>query len=117
MLVQQAYEIMYRYAVNDPSDTQLRRSLRMDKTRVSSFALAEIAFLVSLCSFDPVVSYTACQCLRLLAQAERQPEAPQASDINEDEVLKRHPIYEQLGDPKISMIGGWMHVRGCSARH
>ncbi|RPD66792.1 hypothetical protein L226DRAFT_452976 [Lentinus tigrinus ALCF2SS1-7] len=111
MLIQQAYEIMYRYAVNDPSDTKLGQSLRMDKTRVSSFALAEIAFLVSLCSFDPVVSYTACQCLRLLAQAERQPEAPQASDVSEDEVLKRHPIYEQLGDPKISMIGRVGHQK------
>ncbi len=110
MLIQQAYEVMYRYAYNEPTDTQLRQTLRIEKTRVSSFALAEIAFLVSLCSFDSVVSYTACQCLRLLAQAERQPDASEASDINEDEVLKRHPIYEQLGDPKVSMIGGWIYA-------
>ncbi len=73
--------------------------------RVAAFALAEIAFLVSLSSADGVVSLTACNCLRLLAQAERQPDAPQASGLNEEEVLKRHPIYEQLGDPKVSMIG------------
>lgn len=59
-----------------------------------------------LCSADGIVSLTACNCLRLLAQAERLPDAPpQADETNEDEVLKRHPIYEQLGDPKVSMIG------------
>ena len=83
----------------------MQKSLRVAKTRLSSFALAEIAFLVCLCSSDGVVSLTACNCLRLLAQAERQPNAPQAPETNEEEVLKRHPVYEQLGDPKVSMIG------------
>ena len=60
---------------------------------------------MSLCSADGLVSLAACNCLRLLAHIERHPNAAQATEVNEEEVLKRHPIYEQLGDPKVSMIG------------
>ena len=73
--------------------------------RATAFSLAEIAFLVCLSSADNLVSLTACNCLRLLAHVERQPNAAQQTEVNEEDVLKRHPIYEQLGDPKVSMIG------------
>lgn len=126
MLIQQAYEVLYRYAMadkvcccsdvvqsslqttissNSQRGNQVQKALRIVPSRIYAFAMAEIAFLVSLCSADGVVSLTACNCLRLMAEAERQPDAPQPSEANEDEVLKRHPIYEQLGDPKVSMIG------------
>ncbi|KAI0737738.1 hypothetical protein C8Q80DRAFT_1276173 [Daedaleopsis nitida] len=110
MLISQAYEVMHLYAVQH-SGTELQEALRLAPMRVAAFALAEIAFLVSLSSVDGVVSLTACNCLRLLAQAERQPDAPQATGANEEEVLKRHPIYEQLGDPKVSMIGRVGHQK------
>ncbi|KAI1796034.1 hypothetical protein LXA43DRAFT_649826 [Ganoderma leucocontextum] len=109
MLIQHAYELMYRYA--HPNTSGQHQDLRNISTRVPAFALAEIAFLVCLCSADGIVSLTACNCLRLLAQAERLPDAPQQPELNEDEVLKRHPVYEQLGDPKVSMIGRVGHQK------
>ncbi|TBU46391.1 hypothetical protein BD309DRAFT_622853 [Dichomitus squalens] len=109
MLIHFAYEFMYRYAERDPPSQY--SELRMMPTRIPAFALAEIAFLVCLSSADGIVSLTACNCLRLLAQAERQPDAPQPPELSEDEVLKRHPVYEQLGDPKVSMIGRVGHQK------
>lgn len=84
---------------------QLQHALRITPNRASVFALTEIAFLVCLCSADGVVSLTACNCLRLLTQVERNPDAPPYAEGNEEEAMKRHPVYEQLGDPKVSMIG------------
>ncbi len=84
---------------------QLQHALRITPYRASVFALTEIAALVCLCSSDGVVSLTACNCLRLLTQIERNPEAPPYAEGNEEEAIKRHPVYEQLGDPKVSMIG------------
>lgn len=86
---------------------QLQHALRIIPNRASVFALTEIAFLVCLCSADGVVSLTACNCLRLLTQVERQPDSPPYAEGNEDEAIKRHPVYEQLGDPKVSMIGAY----------
>ena len=96
---------LYIPKIDNNGQEDQHEELRTVPMRIPAFALAEIAFLVCLCSADGIVSLTACNCLRLLAQAERQPDALQPSEVNEDEVLKRHPIYEQLGDPKVSMIG------------
>ena len=84
---------------------QLQPALRIIPNRASALVLSEIAFLVCLSSADGVVSLTACNCLRLLTQAERHPDAPPYPEGNEEEAIKRHPVYEQLGDPKVSMIG------------
>ncbi|CDO69579.1 hypothetical protein BN946_scf184759.g19 [Trametes cinnabarina] len=110
MFMQQLYEIMYSYAHSDPSKQNIP-PLRIVPARASSLVLAEIALLVCLSSADGVVSLTACNCLRLLAQTERVPQAPRYPEGNEEEANKRHPIYEQLGDPKVSMIGRVGHQK------
>ncbi|KAH9939229.1 uncharacterized protein BXZ73DRAFT_88953 [Epithele typhae] len=112
MLIQHAYETMYRYA-NVEKDSVLSLSTPTPTSHVAAFSLAEIAFLVSLCSADGVVSLTACNCLRLMAQIERQPCNPSGpvSETSVEEAIKRHPIYEQLGDPKVSMIGRIGHQK------
>lgn len=79
--------------------------LQFDEERVPAFAMAEIAFLVSLTSVSSDVSQLAAQGLRLIAQAERQPGAPVNHGLTEEERSKRNPIYEQLGDPRIVIVG------------
>ena len=128
--MQHAYEIMYRYASAEKvrpfvrpltmqgdlriqQGSELQYAMRGLPMRAAAFALAEVAFLVCLCSADNLVSLAACNCLRLLAQVERQPNAAQQTEVNEEEILKRHPIYEQLGDPKVSMIGMFPITHAC----
>ncbi|KAI0775878.1 hypothetical protein BD413DRAFT_470082 [Trametes elegans] len=111
MFMQQLYEIMYWYANPEAQSAALRPALRILPHRTSSLALAEITFLVCLCSTDGVVSLTACNCLRLLTQTERHPDAPPYAEGNEEEAIKRHPVYEQLGDPKVSLIGRVGHQK------
>lgn len=56
-------------------------------------------------SADRTVSAMACQGLRLLAQAERQRNAPVYPAFSEDERVKRHPVYDQLGGDQKSVLG------------
>lgn len=79
--------------------------MQFDKDRVPAFAMCEIAFLVSLTSVSSDVSQLAAQGLRLIAQAERQPGAPVNHGLTEEERSKRNPIYEQLGDPSVIIVG------------
>jgi hypothetical protein len=81
------------------------KEIQLDPGRLPAFALAEIAFLVSLTSADSNVSHLAAKGLRLLSYAERQPGAPVNSGIREEDRLKRNPIYEQLGDPNVMVVG------------
>ena len=81
------------------------KEIRLSEDRVPAFMLAEIAFLVTLSSADNNVSLTAAHCLRLLAEAERAPGAPQGKVLNEDERARRFTIYDQLGDPKFMVVG------------
>ena len=66
---------------------------------------------MALTSADANVTLTAAHCLRLLAQAETAPGAPTSDALSEDERVKRYPIYEQLGDPKVLVVGAWRHGR------
>lgn len=121
MWINMAYEIVHQFT--KPGDTvwssygctivctdiclhqeQLRR-IQQSTDRAPAFAVAEIAFLVALTSADTNVTLTAAHCLRLLAQAETAPDAPATDGVNEDERAKRYPIYEQLGDPKVMIVG------------
>lgn len=79
--------------------------MQFDEDRVPAFAMCEIAFLVSLTSVSSDVSQLAAQGLRLIAQAERQPGAPVNHGLTEEERSKRNPIYEQLGDPSVIIVG------------
>lgn len=67
--------------------------------------LVEIALLVTLTSEDNAVSLLAAKGLRYLAYLERLPGAAPAP-LDDDEMLsKRHLVYEQLGDPRVPIVG------------
>jgi hypothetical protein len=80
----------------------------MDASRVPAFSLVEIAFLVSLTSADSNVSHLAAKGLRLLSLAERQADAPMNATVTDDDRSKRNLIYEQLGDPKVMIVGTYV---------
>jgi len=65
----------------------------------------EIALLVALTSADSGISELATKGLRLLSHADRQPDAPVNENVSEEERSKRNFIYEQLGDPKVVVVG------------
>ncbi|KNZ78617.1 Neurofibromin [Termitomyces sp. J132] len=110
-IVHQLLELFTRKTTNPAmKETQLHPE------RVSAFALAEIAFLVSLTSADSNVSAMAGKGLRFLARAEHQPDAPINPTLSDDARSARNLTYEQLGDPTIVVIGRVGHqkrVRKC----
>lgn len=67
--------------------------------------MAEISFLVALTSADNSISQLAAKGLRLVSHAERQPGAPLNPTVTEEDRSKKYPIYEQLGDPRITVVG------------
>jgi hypothetical protein len=81
------------------------KSIQVDPGRTSAFVLTEIAFLVSLPSADNVISQSAAKGLRMICRAELQPDAPPNHTITDEDRAKRNPIYEQLGDPRIAVVG------------
>jgi hypothetical protein len=81
------------------------KEIQLDPKRVPAFALAEIAFLVALTSADSNVSQLAAKGLRLLAHSERQQGAPINNSVTDEDRSKRNPIYEQLGDPRVMVVG------------
>ncbi|KAF8450670.1 hypothetical protein L210DRAFT_3520995 [Boletus edulis BED1] len=97
------HQIMETYHRKSQGDHAKR--LQFNPDRVPAFALSEISFLVSLTSVNSEVSQLAAQGLRLIAQAERHPDAPVNMGLTEEERSKRNPIYEQLGDPSVIVVG------------
>ena len=80
--------------------------IHKEHEKIPSLALAEIAFLVSVTSADRNVSAMACQGLRLIALAERQRVSPSYAQLDDEERVKRFPVYEQLGsDQKGAFLG------------
>jgi len=77
----------------------------MDPRRVPALILAEIAFLLSLPSADTTISTMAAKGLRSLAHAERQPNVPISTIMSDEDRSKRDPVYEQLGDPRVTVVG------------
>ena len=65
----------------------------------------EIAFLVALTSSDNTISQSAAKGLRLISQAEEHPDSPPNPTITDEDRAQRNPIYEQLGDPRVTVIG------------
>jgi len=65
----------------------------------------EIAFLVALASADNTISQQAARGLRLICHAEQQPHAPPNPTITDEDRSQRDPIYEQLGDPRVTVVG------------
>jgi hypothetical protein len=84
---------------------QTAKEVHLSPVRAPALALGEIAFLISLTSADNGVAQIAARCLRLITLAERQPDAPENTIHTEEELSKRNPVYEQLGDPNVAVIG------------
>ncbi|GLB34218.1 putative GTPase-activator protein for Ras-like GTPases [Lyophyllum shimeji] len=93
------------------TDSPAMKAIQTDPARVAPFALAEIAFLVALTSADSSVSQWAAKGLRFLANAERQPGAPVNQTVSDEDRSKRNPIYEQLGDPRVMVVGRVGHQK------
>lgn len=81
------------------------KSIQVDPGRTPAFVLMEIAFLVALASADNTISQLAAKGLRLICHAERQPDVPPNPTITDEDKAQRNPIYEQLGDPRITVVG------------
>jgi hypothetical protein len=87
-------------------DCQLEhvKTVQLTSCRIHAFALAEIAFVVSLTSADSGVSQAAAKGLRILAQTDsltREKVSPGSDNDRES----RNSIYEQLGDPNVVVVG------------
>ena len=81
------------------------KSVQVDPGRTSAFVLTEISFLVSLASADNTISQSAAKGLRMICRAELQPDAPPNPTITDEDRAQRNPIYEQLGDPRVAVVG------------
>lgn len=78
---------------------------------MTAFLVLEIACLVSLTSLNINVSLTAAHCLRLISEVERFPDVPLNGNMTEEDRAKRYPIYDQLGDPKVPVVGRVAHQK------
>ena len=81
------------------------KALQGDPGRIPAFVVMEISFLVALTSSDNTISQLAAKGLRLISHAEHQPDAPPNPTITDEDRAQRNPIYEQLGDPRVTVIG------------
>ena len=78
---------------------------------MTAFTILEIACLVSLTSLNINVSLTAAHCLRLIAEVERFPNVPLNEKMSEEDRAKRYPIYDQIGDPNVPVVGRVAHQK------
>ena len=81
------------------------KAIQCDEARESALILAEIALMISLTASSVNLSNLSAKGLRLLANAEQNPEVPTSTILGEDELRKRNFIYEQLGDPNVVIVG------------
>ncbi|KAF9480190.1 hypothetical protein BDN70DRAFT_931958 [Pholiota conissans] len=104
-----AHQVIELYV--SKSDSTGLKEVQTDPKRIPAFALAEIAFLVALTSAENDISHMAATSLRLLSHAERQQNAPVNTIVNDEDRSKRNPVYEQLGDPRITVAGRLTHQK------
>lgn len=78
------------------------KSVQVDAGRTSAFVLMEIA---SLPSTDNTISQSAGKGLRLICRAKLQPDSPPNPTITAEDRAQCNPIYEQPGDPRITVVG------------
>ncbi|EKM59988.1 uncharacterized protein PHACADRAFT_115378 [Phanerochaete carnosa HHB-10118-sp] len=102
MWMEMAYELLYRFT---RLTIEKVRHIQLTPERVPAFAIAEIAFMVTLTSAERQTSWMAAQCLRIIAGAERQKGGAPPHFTTEEEKVKRYPVFEQLGDPKAQPLG------------
>ncbi|KAJ6540091.1 hypothetical protein B0H10DRAFT_2170598 [Mycena sp. CBHHK59/15] len=103
------YRILKLYAMKTENDSV--RECQNDDGRTPAFVLVEIALLVTLTSEDTNVSYLAAKGLRHLAYLESVPGAPPAPVVDDELRSKRHLVYEQLGDPRVLIVGRVGHQK------
>lgn len=72
--------------------------------RLPAMMVVEIALLATLTSADTVISMLAARGLRDLAIAECLPN-PRRTVEEPENAAKRYPMYEQLGDPTVVVVG------------
>ncbi|TCD61394.1 Ras GTPase activating protein ira2 [Steccherinum ochraceum] len=109
MHINMALEMMYRMTRTLPTHMD---HVRVEREKIPSLAIAEIAFLVSVTSADRNVSAMACTGLRLIALAERQRPSPSYAALDDEERVQRFPAYEQLGgDQKGALLGRVAHQK------
>lgn len=102
MWMEMAYELLYRFTW---TTIEKVRPIQLTPERVPAFAIAEVAFMVTLTSAERQTSWMASQCLRIIAGAERQQGGAPPHHATEEEKVKRYPVFEQLGDPKAQPLG------------
>ncbi|KAJ6560168.1 hypothetical protein B0H19DRAFT_1376000 [Mycena capillaripes] len=102
------YRILRLYVANN--DNVHMKATLGDESRMSSLALVEIALLVTLTSEDNSVSQLAAKGLRYLAYMESVPGAS-SLPADDDVMSKRHLVYEQLGDPRVLIVGRVGHQK------
>ncbi|KAJ7034157.1 hypothetical protein C8F04DRAFT_582650 [Mycena alexandri] len=103
------FRMLKLYLTNN--DSPIMRAIQTDEKRTSAFALVEIALLVTLPSEDNSVSQLAAKGLRYLAYLENIPNAASASIVDDEVLSKRHLVYEQLGDPRVPIVGRVGHQK------
>ncbi|KAJ7668141.1 hypothetical protein B0H17DRAFT_990194 [Mycena rosella] len=97
------------YAIN--SEAEFAKEVQNDEGRCPAFVLAEIALLVTLSSEDSSISFLAAKGLRYIAYLEGVPGAPPAPVVDDELLSKRHLVYEQLGDPRVLIVGRVGHQK------
>ncbi|KAJ6532260.1 hypothetical protein DFH09DRAFT_1370329 [Mycena vulgaris] len=103
------HRVLKLYAINN--NVEFAKDVQHDEGRAPAFVLAEIALLVTLTSEDSAISYIAARCLRYLAYLEGVPGAPPAPVVDDELLSKRHLVYEQLGDPRVIIVGRVGHQK------
>lgn len=92
-----------------PQHLQLEhvREIQEDPDRLPAFAIMEVALGITLVSPDTSVSHLAGQVLRAIVHTERKISLGETQLVN-DLWPKRHALYENLGDPNIVIVGGYV---------
>ncbi|TRM67484.1 hypothetical protein BD626DRAFT_544948 [Schizophyllum amplum] len=94
------------------TDNEHLLDLQQDGGRIPGLILTEVAFLVCLASADNNASNMAARGLRLLAHLQRDPDYAAASCTTQEEgISKRELVYDQLGDPKVTIVGRVGHQK------
>ncbi|KAH8118768.1 hypothetical protein DFH11DRAFT_1839273 [Phellopilus nigrolimitatus] len=85
-------------------ESELIKDWDFSSGRLPAVIVAEMAFLVMLTSMDTTISALAAKGLREIAIAECLPN-PYRPFEETDDAAKRYPVYEQLGDPSVVVVG------------
>ncbi|KAJ7821199.1 hypothetical protein B0H14DRAFT_2831907 [Mycena olivaceomarginata] len=103
------YRMLKMYVMNH--ETVNMKAIQNDPNLKSSLLLVELSLLVTIASEDNNVSQMAARSLRYLAFLESAPGAEAAPVADDDLVSKRHLVYEQMGDPRVLIVGRVGHQK------